>query len=74
MLSDDLRAAGFDVREIEPRQRIFAAPIVERWAVSADASLAPLDREHHLTFEVGRRADWHRVENNAAKFAASLES
>jgi hypothetical protein len=33
-----------------------------------------VDREHHLTFEMGRRADWHRVENNAAEFAARLES
>jgi hypothetical protein len=33
-----------------------------------------VDREHHLTFEVGRRADWRCVENNAAEFAAGLES
>jgi hypothetical protein len=28
-----------------------------------------VDREHHLTFEVGRRADWRCVENGAAAFA-----
>jgi hypothetical protein len=33
-----------------------------------------IDREHHLTFEIGRRADWRCVENNAAEFAAGLES
>jgi hypothetical protein len=33
-----------------------------------------IDRERHLTFEVGRRADWRCVEQNAADFAAGLES
>jgi hypothetical protein len=27
-----------------------------------------MDREHHLTFEVGRRADWRLVEKNAVAF------
>jgi hypothetical protein len=30
--------------------------------------------ERHLTFEVGRRADWAGVLENAADFAAGLES
>jgi hypothetical protein len=29
-----------------------------------------VNREHHLTFEVGRRADWRCV-NSAAEFATS---
>ena len=33
-----------------------------------------VDREHHMTFEVGRRLDWAFVEQNAADFAAGLES
>jgi hypothetical protein len=33
-----------------------------------------MDRSHHLTFEVGRRADWRCVENNAAESAAGLQS
>lgn len=33
-----------------------------------------VDREHHLTFEVGRRADWRSVERNAADFTAGLEA
>jgi hypothetical protein len=33
-----------------------------------------IDRERHLTFEVGRRADWAGVLENAADFAAGLES
>jgi hypothetical protein len=33
-----------------------------------------MDREHHLTFEVGRRADWASVWQNAAAFATELES
>jgi hypothetical protein len=27
-----------------------------------------VDREHHLTFEVGRRADWRLVEQSAGAF------
>jgi hypothetical protein len=32
-----------------------------------------MNRERHLAFEVGRRADWCRVKNSAADFAAGLE-
>jgi hypothetical protein len=40
-----------------------------------DAVIASaIDHGRHLTFEVGRRADWCSVENNAAEFAARLES
>jgi hypothetical protein len=33
-----------------------------------------IDRERHLTFEMGRRADWAGVLENAVDFAAGLES
>jgi hypothetical protein len=33
-----------------------------------------VDREHHLTFEVGRRLDWLLVEQNAGAFTTGLES
>jgi hypothetical protein len=33
-----------------------------------------MDLEHHLTFEVGGRADWRCVENNAAEFAAGWKA
>jgi hypothetical protein len=54
---------------------LVASPKGKLTGQEVDAVIASaMDREHHLTFEVGRRANWHCVENSAAEFAAGLES
>jgi hypothetical protein len=54
---------------------LVAGPKVKLTGLQVDAVIeSAVDREHHLTFEVGRRADWRSVERNAADFTAGLES
>jgi hypothetical protein len=52
---------------------LVASPNGKLTGEQVDAMIeSAVDRKHHLTFEVGRRADWRCVENSAAEFAAGL--
>jgi hypothetical protein len=54
---------------------LVASPKSKLTGEQVDAVIeSAIDRERHLTFEVGRRADWRSVEDSAAEFAAGLES
>jgi hypothetical protein len=47
---------------------LVASPIGKLTHQQVDAVIeSAVDREHHLTFEIGRRADWAKVVDNAAK-------
>jgi hypothetical protein len=51
---------------------LVASPKGKLTGVQVDAVIeGAIDRERHLTFEVGRRADWRSVENNVAEFAVN---
>jgi hypothetical protein len=53
---------------------LVACPSAKLTGQQVDAVIeSAVDREHHLTFEIGRGADWRSVEQNAADFAVGLE-